>query len=687
MPSTASVALRVEDNMSATLTKIRSAMSPFRRDINELQREMDRLDDTKVTLKVDMEKAKRELNEARKAFRDLEDETNRTRLEKAHEAYETLAGQLREVNKAAKQTVKDMEDVTGAISKADNRASSATGGRGGSGMLSQLATAGLFNQLGQSVSQAGSGYISSALGSEAGGMVNSILSGAVSGAAMGSIGGIGIGTAIGAGVGAISGAISGGAQAFQNRDEYFKAYYNEILDNAAAERARGIQEGSSVAGGRERKQLAFSTLLGSEALAESYLGQVKRMAAETNYTYDDITGYAKSLITPFGAEKSLDILTKLSDTSAALSLSGNDTQVLINGLSRMKMTGKTTQEYLNYFSERGIDVYGALSRWGSAAEVSDKVRKGEINGGEAAEAILAYMEQEFGGLSKDMAGTFQGLTDNLADAKANLDERYGIGYNEGRKGGLQAEMDSYEGELGSAMGELNQLSGALAAYRENLQEQYLREAREALMLGKETTLYDAGDQADLTRMAEEYRAAREAAAAGDMDAARKMESLKISADALARNAYDSSEWAKKELSAEEENTNAVRALTAAFDGWTFKYNAEQQKTKGGADGAYPFIVPTGSGGISGDTSSEVSGSHATGLRRVPYNGYIAELHQDERILTAQEARQADQKAIGGHVFNISIYGDFSGRSGEDMETIAQMMADQILLKIEAGINQ
>ena len=33
----------------------------------------------------------------------------------------------------------------------------------------------------------------------------------------------------------------------------------------------------------------------------------------------------------------------------------------------------------------------------------------------------------------------------------------------------------------------------------------------------------------------------------------------------------------------------------------------------------------------------VDGSHAGGLNYVPYDGYIAELHRGERVLTAQEA--------------------------------------------------
>ena len=51
------------------------------------------------------------------------------------------------------------------------------------------------------------------------------------------------------------------------------------------------------------------------------------------------------------------------------------------------------------------------------------------------------------------------------------------------------------------------------------------------------------------------------------------------------------------------------------------------------------------------SSSGVNGSHAGGLSYVPFDGYVAELHRGERVLTANEAREyrRDEKSNGGGV--------------------------------------
>lgn len=57
------------------------------------------------------------------------------------------------------------------------------------------------------------------------------------------------------------------------------------------------------------------------------------------------------------------------------------------------------------------------------------------------------------------------------------------------------------------------------------------------------------------------------------------------------------------------------------------------------------------GGTSADTSVP-DGSHAKGLARVPFDGYIAELHANERVLTAQEAARYNAMERTGILDNL-----------------------------------
>lgn len=55
----------------------------------------------------------------------------------------------------------------------------------------------------------------------------------------------------------------------------------------------------------------------------------------------------------------------------------------------------------------------------------------------------------------------------------------------------------------------------------------------------------------------------------------------------------------------------------------------------------------------GWVKDKLDGSHAVGLANVPYNGYIAELHQGERVLTAQENRSFKEGFGGVHIAKLA----------------------------------
>lgn len=83
--------------------------------------------------------------------------------------------------------------------------------------------------------------------------------------------------------------------------------------------------------------------------------------------------------------------------------------------------------------------------------------------------------------------------------------------------------------------------------------------------------------------------------------------------------------------------------------------------------------------ISGNGGYSYNGSHANGLTYVPYNGYIAQLHEGERVLTKQEARDYnnDKGSGGGDIYN------FYNTKPDPYEYSRQMR----IAKIKQSMNQ
>ena len=672
------IVMSLYDRVSPTLKSIAGSSKAFDKTLDDLEASLksygqaqDALVSKSASLKKAMAESNLKVQEAQKSYKKLKDETSKGALDAAIDEQTRLRQELQETegaiqanSSAYKALYKAAQNAAAGISKADNRAAAAGTAGDTGGLLAGLRSAGLTKMLGDSLAQAANIGIESMLGQPTATAVSSLVSGIASGAAVGSIAGP-AGMAIGALVGGISGAISGGAQIFQAQDDAFKSYVQEGAEGQLSARDTAVASGSSIAGSREQKQLAFSTLLGSDQAAEAFLGRVKSMAAKTNYTYDEITGYAKSLVGPFGAEASLGILNTLSDASAALSLNESDNQMLIKGLSRMKLQDKTTREYLDYFSERGVDVYEALSRWGDAATVAEKVTAGQIKGSDAAQAILDYMDEQYGGLSEKMANTYEGMMGNLEDARANAEEAYGIGYNAERREGVQAETEWLES---GAMDEANKAIGAWQARLENEKERYVREAVKGMM---ETDEY------------------QQAQAEGD---AAEMGRLIMQAKVKGMSEYNASDGAQEALAAEKALVAGIRddaSLNADY--WDAGYEKGQEYTKGLAASIQWFqnqemgraLDPTSAAyAQSLEDNAKILSSHAYGLNRVPYDNFPALLHEGERVLTAREARQADQ---GGGTA-VSISGNmFIVRQESDVSAIAEELLRRIETAQRAGV--
>lgn len=709
-----SIALSAKDKVSSILKKVGQISGETADEIDKLQDSLDTLSSAKVDLKTNLDKVRQQVSEARKEFRKLGDSVSEQNYKDKLSELEKLEQQYYAVSKSIRMVENEETSLAGTRSKLSNREAGGSSGSMLGTVGSALATAGFGDMLSNSLSGAAGAFFGSYYGTTDGAAIESFLGSAISGATMGASAGMMVagptGAAIGAAAGTLIGAVSGGIEAatqkFTEKDEAFKAYVQEATEGVLEEQATALTNGSAIAGSREQTKMAFAKALGGDETADAYLEQVREMATRTNYTYDEITAYTKQLLNSYAPDEILSVLGDLSDATAGLNLNSSDVSLWVSGLNRMRITDKATLEYLNYFSERGLNVYEALSQALGVQEsaVQDLISDGKVSGTQAADAILDYIGEQYGGLSDRLASSYEGLMGNIEDANADLQAAMGEGYNEARKAGLQEQLDWMNGEMGASMQQAYEQIGAFQASLENTREQMVRDAMDAVMTG---VMPEDGFEAQLARlqeMAEEYASAASIAAAqpADSTAAQQAQAdmgrLLAEAQVMAQNEYNASEGAQILLESQLTLAQQVAADTSADATY---YNAGlrlgQQYTKGisAAIASYrpqtitiPVVtgsIGTSAGVATGTFVGKTTGSHLTGAtspyraigeNRVPRDNTLYLLHEGERVLTAREARAQDQGGTGGVVINMG--GNYTVRQDSDIGAIAEAVAARIL---------
>ena len=687
----ASIAMSVQDNLSAAVVTMKNSMTAFRNDVKELEKELYFLNNSKTNIRVDMDAAMVQLKNAKKAFRELGDEATEAERKaaeadwrQAEQNLENIRQQYDLVSRQVRQTTRDFEAASGMASRMENRA-----GTGRTGVLAALGKAGILNMAGDAAGQWANTLVRSAMGSEVGGLFGGALGGAVQGAAMGSLASP-VGPAVGAAVGGGIGLLTGGAQAFEARDDAFKSYYGGVFDTQYQAVQENQASGSQTAAQRQLDAIAFQKLITGGGGSQAFLSDLAGMAANTPFEYSDLTAMSKNLAIGFGSDPSriLSLMTGIGNAGATVGASANDMQWLATALSRMQSTNLAQLGEINMFQDRGIDVIGMLAEYYGKGEgdIRSMITHGEI-GGRDAVSIIEEGLGRFAGAMDEMSKTFEGRSSNLSDTMDEIYNAGGASYNQSRSEAMAQEIEAYGGALGDAMKEAYEAIGAGKAAMENLGEAYTRDALSAVLEGAPLTQeWDASTAKQLESLSEEYQAAMADYKAGNEEAGVKIDDIIASAEGLAQQQYEASDLYRSDLDAQADSLEALRENTSAVRAAAAAYGLSQERTKGMGTGVsgnpnveYKSWMDPNSSDY--DPARAFTGD-AFGLDRVPKNG-LYYLHEDERVSTAREAREQDVAKSRGTIRDIIITDNNFG-AGVSAEEIAQRLADQIEMHLAAG---
>ena len=661
--------------------------------LDALNKKYDFLNQKSAAAKTEAEKLKLEMSAMAKAARDSGKELDTISYEKLRQEYQRLTDEAKDYKSAARDVRKEIGLTRDAAQKmtfdeSDAGSGGYLSGLSGGDLGGKLAQSGLLQMAGDAVSNAIGASVESTLGQPLATLGSGIASGAASGAAAGALLGP-WGALAGAGVGALTGFMNGSTQIAGERDDAFKDYYRGLYEDANAATAEQLSSGSTLAAGRETTKLSFDTLLGGKEQSAAFLGNVLDTANTTPFLYDDLVGISKTMLS-FGTavEDIIPTLTRVGDAGAALGLSAGDIGTVATYLGRMRSSDKATLEYLNPLNERGFSVFQWLAddQGVSVGDVYSQISKGELSGGYVSDVILSQFEKLYAGMMEIQSQSTEGLDSTLQGLKENVDAAGGDAYNEARKESKEADIAAYGGALGDRLAELSAIGGQVQAYGENLQDQYQREALGAVLVGdlnKEATVFSPEDAEKLEGLRAQFAEAEERYRNGSMEAGQKMVDLREEAEALAKAAFESSEWAQKQVDMQVEQIDATRELTAAMKSAADAWRINNAFTKGGMAGMDAVQMEGGaigtdlSGRIYNDATGQweqYGGSYAYGLDFVPYDNFPAVLHQGERVLTAAEARGQ----AGGGAVSVTITGnEFNVRSEADMDDIARQLAEKI----------
>lgn len=399
----------------------------------------------------------------------------------------------------------------------------------------------------------------------------------------------------------------------------------------------------------EKYRVSFDTLLQSQTRSKKLMGEITEYAAKTPFGMEELVeGSQRLLAFGIGADEVVDKLGRLGDLSM-----GDSEKLgrLTLAFGKIKAKGKASMEELNQLTEAGVPILQELAKQQhkSTSAIMQMVSKGSIGYAQVEKALVSLTSKggQFYGMTAKQGQTLEGLFSTLSDswniATAELAEKFMPQI----KQICNLLMENVPVVITAITPIIENIVNVLSVVLNNL-DVILPVIKTVLtlFLGFHA-LAAVGNVIMIVVGACQFLAGILATIALNLVAVfGPIGAIIIAIGLLTAGII----WCVKNWEKICKVIKTAIDLVKAFVGIAPKEIKTDIKTT---------------------QTTKINGSHANGLANVPFNGYVAELHKGERVLTASENRnyntmtntQSTNKTV-----TINFYGDIIG-NGEFLNKI------------------
>jgi hypothetical protein len=279
------------------------------------------------------------------------------------------------------------------------------------------------------------------------------------------------------------------------------------------------------------------------------------------------------------------------------------------------------------------------------------------------------------------------LNKSLASKNDELDAKKGQAFINKRQEGMEEEVKFFGSSAGTALGEANDAIGQYEALLVNNKEKIKQNTINDVLSGSGTLKGEYSKpevEARVRELSAEYQASiaimkdENASKEAKLNAGATIKRAVSETNAIAENENNASNEAKIDKESNLKLAENIKNDTAMNqDFWDAGSKLGEQFSKGLLSAFNQISIDLN---IRGNTYYTPS-TYAYGLDYVPYDNFLARLHEGERVLTASEARNYNSSSP-----NVTISGNsFAVREEADIEKIAMQIVSQFIQACDLAV--